>query len=52
MLAGKPPEPVVLNVNRFLNLMRARKRWSLSVGMALAPDSNIGSGSDGRCHLH
>ena len=46
VLAGKPPAPVVLNVNRFLSQMRARKRWSLRVGMALAPDSNISSRSD------
>ena len=48
VLAGKPPAPVVLNVNRFLSQMRARKRWSLRLGMALAPDSNISSRSDER----
>ena len=48
VLAGKPPAAVALNVNRFLNIMRARKRWSLRLGMALAPDSNIGAGSDDR----
>ena len=48
VLAGSPPAPVVLNVNRFLSRMRARKRWSLRVGMTLAPDSNIGAGSDER----
>ena len=48
VLAGKPPAPVALNVNRFLNIMRARKRWSLRIGAALAPDSNIGAGSDER----
>ena len=48
VLAGKPPAPVVLNVNRFLSQMRARKRWSVRVGMALAPDSNISSQSDER----
>ena len=46
VLAGKPPARVALNVNRFLAQMRARKRWSLRVGMALAPDSNISSRSD------
>ena len=46
VLAGSPPARVVLNVNRFLAQMRARKRWSLRVGMALAPDSNISSRSD------
>ncbi len=44
VLAGKPPAAVALNVNRFLNIMRARKRWSLRLGMALAPDTNIGAG--------
>ena len=48
VLASKPPAAVALNVNRFLSVMRARKRWSLRVGMALAPDSNIGASSDER----
>ena len=48
VLAGKPPAAVVLNVNRFLGQIRARKRWTFRVGMALAPDSNIGGGSDER----
>ena len=48
VLAGKPPAQVVLNVNRFLGQIRARKRWTFRVGMALAPDSNIGAGSDER----
>ena len=48
VLAGKPPAGVVLNVNRFLNAIRARKRWSVRVGAALAPDTNIGAGSDER----
>ena len=48
VLAGNPPAGVALNVNRFLNIMRARKRWSLRVGMALAPDTNIGAGSEER----
>ena len=48
VLAGKPPAAVALNVNRFLNLIRARKRWSMRVAVALAPDSNIGAGSDER----
>ncbi len=46
VFAGSPPAPVVLNVNRFLAQIRARKRWSLHVGFALAPDTNIGAGSD------
>ena len=48
VLAGNPPAAVTLNVNRFLREIRARKRWTMRVGMALAPDSNIGSGSDER----
>ena len=48
VLAGKPPAGVALNVNRFLNIMRARKRWSLRLGMAMLPDTNIGAGSDER----
>ena len=45
VLAGKPPAPVVLNVSRFLVQIRARKRWSIRVGAALAPDSNISARS-------
>ena len=48
VLAGKPPAAVALNVNRFLGQIRARKRWTLRVGAALAPDTNIGAGSDER----
>ncbi len=48
VLAGKPPAGVALNVNRFLAEIRARKRWSLRLGVALAPDTNIGAGSDER----
>ena len=48
VLAGEPPAGVALNVNRFLAQIRARKRWSLHVGAALAPDTNIGAGSDER----
>ena len=51
VLAGNPPAAVALNVNRFLNIMRARKRWTVRVGMALAPDSNISSRSDERTIL-
>ena len=46
VLAGEPPPPVALNVNRFLAEIRARKRWSIRVGAALAPDSNISSRTD------
>ena len=48
VLAGNPPEPVARNVNRFLAQIRARRRWTFRLGMALAPDSNIGASSDER----
>ena len=46
VLAGNPPQAVVANVNRFIALMRARKRWSAYFGLAVAPDSNINTASD------
>ena len=46
ILAGEPPPSVAVNVGRFLAMIRARRRWSLQFGAAIAPDSNIGSGSD------
>ena len=46
VLAGNPPQAVVANINRFIALMRARKRWSAYFGLAVAPDSNINTASD------
>ena len=46
VLAGEVPEAVKVNVQRFLVQIRARRRWTMYVGGALLPDSNIGSGSD------
>ena len=48
VLAGNPPAPVVANVRKFLIQIRARRRWTLHTGFALAPDTNIGSASDER----
>jgi len=48
VLAGNPPPPVAANVQRFLSLIRARRRWNMYVGFALAPDTNIGGSSDQR----
>ena len=48
VLAGNPPQPVVANVGRFLAAMQARRRWSFNLGASIAPDTNIGSGSDER----
>ena len=48
VLAGNPPPAVVTNVRRFLVEIRARRRWSLRGGIALAPDTNIGATSEER----
>ena len=45
VLASDPPAAVVLNVNRFLARMRARKDWTVRLGFALAPDTNLGGSS-------
>lgn len=46
VLAGKPPPAVAANIRRFLEEMRARRRWSAHFGMALASDSNLNAASD------
>ena len=46
VLAGKPPAPVAANVQRFLAEIRARRRWTIYLGAAMSPDSNIGGASD------
>ena len=48
VLAGGVPQAVAGNVQYFLDEIRARNRWSFNVGFALAPDSNIGAGSEER----
>ena len=48
VLAGGVPEAVAGNVQNFLDEIRARNRWSFNLGFALAPDSNIGAGSEER----
>ena len=45
-LVGKPPEALVANINRFLNIMRARRRWRGYFGFSVAPDTNINAASD------
>ena len=42
VLAGNPPPPVVANVQLFLGSIRARRRWSTYLGVALLPSTNIG----------
>ena len=46
VLAGGVPQEVAAKVHQFLNLMRARKRWSGYFGTAIAPDSNLNAASD------
>ena len=51
VLAGGPPEPVVVNIVRFLRIMRARRRWEAHFGAAVAPDSNLNTASGSRTIL-
>ena len=46
VLAGGPPAPVAANIQRFLAVMRARKRLSGYFGAAIAPDSNLNAASE------
>ena len=46
VLAGDLPPAVVANVRQFLAQIRAKRRWRTYFGAAIAPDSNIGSGSE------
>ena len=48
VLAGKHPEPVVANIQRFLRTIRGRRRWDARFGLALAPDSNLNTASGSR----
>ena len=48
VLAGNPPEPVVANVRVFLSRIRARRRWNVHLGFAVAPATNIGGTSNER----
>ena len=45
-MVGKPPAPVIANIRTFLNVMRARRRWTGYFGFSLAPDTNINAASD------
>ena len=48
VLAGNPPAAVAANVRRFLSQIRTRRRWSMYLGGSVAPDTNIGAGSEER----
>ena len=45
-LVGRPPEALVANIDRFLKIMRARRRWNAYFGFSIAPDTNINAASD------
>lgn len=45
-LVGRPPAALVGNINRFLSIMRARRRWRGYFGFSLAPDTNINAASN------
>ena len=46
LAGGPPPPPMIANIRRFLEEMRARRRWSGWFGATLAPDSNVNAASD------
>ena len=46
VLAGEPPAPVIANIQGFLYQIRARRRWSMYFGTAVAPSTNIGRTSN------
>ena len=48
VLAGQSPPAVAANVQRFLRIIRARRRWSVRFGFAIAPDSNLNTASGTR----
>ena len=47
-LAGRPSPSVVINIQRFLRIIRERRRWRGQFGLSVAPDSNLNSASDAR----
>ena len=47
-LAGNPPPEVVRNINAYLTSIRDAKSISYDFGIALAPDTNLNSGSSAR----
>ena len=46
VFAGNVPDEVKANVELFFAEIRARRRWSFNLGVAVAPDTNIGAGSE------
>ncbi|PWR25508.1 surface lipoprotein assembly modifier [Zavarzinia aquatilis] len=48
VLSADLPQAVQDNVEKFLNAIRKRRRWTLSAELAIVPDSNINGGPDSR----
>ncbi|MCP1337314.1 surface lipoprotein assembly modifier [Futiania mangrovi] len=48
VLAANLPPAVTANIEAFLDAIRARRKWSLSVTFALAPDTNVNAATDAR----
>ena len=47
-LAGNPPPEVIANINKYLAAIRDAKSLSYNFGFALAPDTNLNTGSSAR----
>ncbi|MEO6114178.1 MAG: surface lipoprotein assembly modifier [Sphingomicrobium sp.] len=47
-LAGNPPPEVIANINRYMASIREAKSLSYNFGIAVAPDSNLNTGSSAR----
>jgi len=47
-LAGNPPREVVANINQYMAVIRDAKSFSYNFGLALAPDTNLNTGSSAR----
>lgn len=47
-LAGNPPREVAANINRYIASIREAKSLSYNFGIAVAPDTNLNTGSSAR----
>lgn len=47
-LAGNPPPEVVANIDKYMAAIRDAKSLSYNFGLAIAPDSNLNTGSSAR----
>lgn len=44
--ASRPPEQVLDNIDRFLQIINQSRKWSASLSISVVPDSNITSGPE------